>query len=85
MAEVEVIKAITDLLTSRRGQEITQLRVAPYCRVSTDNEEQLDSYESQVAYYKDLVNKKKEWTLVDIYADKAITGTMVKSGKAFNG
>lgn len=83
MAEVEVIKARTDLLTSRRGQEITQLRVAPYCRVSTDNEEQLDSYASQVAYYKDLVNKKKEWKLVDIYADKAITGTMVTKREGF--
>lgn len=83
MAEVEIIKARTDLFSSRRGEEIIQLRVAPYCRVSTDNADQLDSYESQVTYYKDLVNKKKEWVLVDIYADKAITGTMVSKREGF--
>ncbi|VBB08640.1 recombinase [Lucifera butyrica] len=83
MAEVEVIKARQDLLVPRRGIGIEQLRVAPYCRVSTDDEEQLDSYKSQVTYYKDLINKKKEWILVDIYADEAITGTMVTKREDF--
>jgi Site-specific recombinases, DNA invertase Pin homologs len=76
MAEVKVIKARQDFI-HRKGIEIQQLRVAPYCRVSTNSEDQLESYESQVAYYKALVQEKKEWTLVDIYADKAITGTLV--------
>ena len=76
MAEVEVIKARQDFV-HRKGVEIQQLRVAPYCRVSTNSEDQLESYESQVAYYKALVQEKKEWTLVDIYTDKAITGTLV--------
>src|SRR5690606_35307835 len=59
------------------------LRVAPYARVSTDTEEQLSSYKSQVAYYTDLVSKRSDWVLVDIYADEAITGTQVTKREDF--
>lgn len=47
-----------------------QLRVAAYCRVSTDSEEQKTSYQSQVLHYRQLVETKPEWDLVDIYADE---------------
>ena len=52
-----------------------QLRVAAYCRVSTEQEEQQNSYQVQIAYYTDLINRKKEWMLAGIFADKGISGT----------
>lgn len=59
------------------------MRVAPYARVSTDSEEQLNSYKSQVAYYTDLVEKRIDWILVEVYADEAITGTQVTKRENF--
>ena len=52
-------------------------RVAAYCRVSTDSEDQLQSYRSQVRYYTDLINGNSDWTMAGIYADESITGTQV--------
>ena len=52
-----------------------QLRVAAYCRVSTDDEEQLTSYEAQKNYYTDKIMTNKEWTMAGIFADEGITGT----------
>ena len=51
-----------------------QLRVAAYCRVSTDDEEQLTSYEAQKTYYTDKIMTNKEWTMAGIFADEGITG-----------
>lgn len=81
--EVEVIKANRKLLDRNAGKLSDVLRVAPYARVSTDTEEQLSSYKSQVAYYTDLVSKRSDWILVDIYADEAITGTQVTKRENF--
>lgn len=61
-----------------------QLRVAAYCRVSTAQEEQLNSYQVQIDYYTNLINKKKEWKLVGIYADEGISGTQTKKRTEFN-
>ncbi|MDE5753783.1 MAG: recombinase family protein, partial [Oscillospiraceae bacterium] len=60
-----------------------QLRVAAYCRVSTELEEQQNSYEVQIAYYTNLIQQKKEWTLVGIFADKGISGTSAEKRKEF--
>lgn len=60
-----------------------QLRAAAYCRVSTDQEEQLTSYEAQVAYYTDKIMSNPEWTLAGIFADEGITGTSVKKRTNF--
>lgn len=46
-----------------------RVRVAPYCRVSTNSEDQLKSYEVQIQAYKEMVSNQPEWDLVDIYAD----------------
>lgn len=83
--EVHEIKASSSLQQRLRvnGTALERIRVAPYCRVSTDSEDQLNSYRSQVAYYTDLVNKTKEWHLVDVYADEAITGTKVTKREDF--
>lgn len=83
MQEVEVIKAKNVLARQARGKAIERLRVAAYCRVSTDSEDQLNSYKSQVQYYTDMIKKNKEWVLADIYADEAITGTQVTKREDF--
>ena len=59
------------------------LRVAPYCRVSTDSEEQLNSYNAQIAYYTEKIAATPEWTMVRLYADEGITGTSMKRRKEF--
>ena len=59
-------------------------RVAAYCRVSTKQEEQLNSYETQVRYYTDRINREPGWKLAGIYADKGITGTSMKKRDEFN-
>ena len=61
-----------------------QLRVVAYCRVSTKQEEQLNSYETQRNYYTERINAEPNWTLVAIFADKGITGTSVKNRDEFN-
>ncbi|WP_300764841.1 recombinase family protein [uncultured Oscillibacter sp.] len=60
-----------------------QLRVAAYCRVSTDDEEQLTSYEAQVSYYTDKITSNPDWVMADVFADEGKTGTSVKSRKDF--
>ena len=60
-----------------------QKRVAAYCRVSTDEEEQLSSYEAQKTYYTDKIMCNKEWTMVGIFADEGITGTSAKKRPEF--
>ena len=53
-----------------------QLRVAAYCRVSTDEEEQLTSYEAQQTYYTDKIMTTPDWTMAGIFADATcIIGT----------
>ena len=78
MKDVEVIKARNTLSPRARTNFEKRLRVAAYCRVSTDTEDQLNSYKSQVKYYTELIKSKPEWSLAGIYADEAITGTQVK-------
>ena len=72
--EVKIIKANTPTeLSSKR--KIERLRVAAYCRVSTDDEDQTKSYQSMIKYYTDLIHNNKQWVFAGIFADKAITGT----------
>lgn len=81
--EVEVIKARNVLTDRAKGKILERIRVAAYCRVSTDSEDQLNSYRSQVTYYTDLIKKNRDWIMVDIYADEAITGTQVTKREDF--
>ena len=53
-----------------------QLRVAAYCRVSTEEEEQQSSYEAQCTYYTDKIMTNPEWTMAGIFADEGITGSL---------
>ena len=60
-----------------------KLRVAAYCRVSTDSEEQINSYKNQLAYYTEKINGKTEWKFAGVYADEGITGTSMKHREDF--
>ncbi len=60
-----------------------QLRVAAYCRVSTEEEEQQSSYEAQCSYYTDKIMTNPEWTMAGIFADEGITGTSAKKRPEF--
>ena len=66
------------------GVQYHQLRVAAYCRVSTELEEQQSSYEAQIEYYTEMINAKKEWTLAGIFADEGISGTQTAKRTEFN-
>lgn len=70
--------------TAENRDKYHQLRVAAYCRVSTAQEEQQNSYQVQIAYYTDLINRKKEWTLAGVFADEGISGTQTKKRTEFN-
>ncbi len=59
-------------------------RVAAYCRVSTDNEDQANSFESQRRYFKEYIERNPNWELYEIFADQGISGTNTKRRKEFN-
>ncbi len=65
-------------------EKIKKLRVAAYCRVSTETEEQNSSYEVQVAHYTDFIKKNNEWEFAGIFADDGISGTNTKKREEFN-
>ncbi len=72
---------ISSTADSNKGR---QIRVVAYCRVSTKQEEQLNSYETQVKHYTEKIRSEPKWKLVEIFADKGITGTSVKNRDEFN-
>lgn len=77
------------ILARKRGNTVVvgqqpKPKVAIYCRVSTDSEEQAASYEVQVAHYTQFIQKNPEWELAGIYADDGITGTNTKKREKFN-
>ena len=63
--------------------ENTRLRVAAYTRVSSDSDDQLNSFAAQNRYYAELISGKAEWRMVDIYADEGITGTSTAKREDF--
>jgi len=60
------------------------VKVAVYCRVSTDKEDQANSFESQQRFFREHINRQPDWELHDVYADEGITGTSTKKRAAFN-
>jgi len=60
------------------------LRVAAYCRVSTDKDDQLNSLENQKSYFEEYINKNLEWKFIRLYVDEGITGTSTKKRAGFN-
>ncbi len=60
------------------------LKVGAYCRVSTDKDDQANSFESQQTYFREYINRNPEWELVQIFADEGISGTDTKRRNEFN-
>lgn len=87
---MELNKNITVIPARKRvGNTVTaearpKLRVAAYCRVSTDSDEQASSYEVQVEHYTQFIQKNPEWELAGIFADDGISGTNTKKREEFN-
>lgn len=60
------------------------IKVASYCRVSTDKEDQANSFESQQRFFREYIERHPDWELYDVYADEGITGTSTKKRVQFN-
>ena len=65
-------------ITSVKKKIDEPIRLAAYCRVSSNSEDQLHSFAAQIRYYKDYEKKNPQYKLVDIYADEGLTGTEMK-------
>ena len=81
---VKVIPARARVGNNVKPEEKQKLRVAAYCRVSTDSEEQASSYEVQIEHYTNFINNNPEWELAGIFADDGISGTNTKKREEFN-
>ena len=81
---ITVIPARPNRTNLAENLEPKKKRVAAYCRVSTDQEEQLSSYEAQVNYYTTYIEKQPDYECAGIYADEGISGTSTKKREQFN-
>ncbi|MDY0339215.1 MAG: recombinase family protein [Acholeplasmataceae bacterium] len=84
MAKVRVIPSTINPVTLTPLGQLNRRKVAAYARVSTDDEEQATSYETQVKHYTEFIQKKPEWEFVKVYADDGISGTSTKRREGFN-
>lgn len=81
---VTVIPARARKRNGEKQEAKPKLRVAAYCRVSTDSEEQASSYDVQVKHYTSYIEGNSEWELAGIFADDGISGTNTKKRDEFN-
>ncbi len=82
---ITVIPANQSLISAAEGSpKIKKLRMAAYCRVSTDRDEQLLSYENQLRYYREYIENNPMYEFAGIYADEGITATNTKKRDEFN-
>ena len=89
MEITKIPKKRTMVLASKQPSAVDtekykQLQVAAYCRVSTDSEEQLTSYKTQMRVYSEMIAEKKEWAFAGLYADEGISGTRADIRPEFN-
>ena len=80
---VTTIPATLSRFTAAPINSTKKRRVAAYARVSTDNEEQLTSYEAQVDYYTNYIQGRDDWEFAGVYTDEGITGTNTKKREGF--
>ena len=80
---VKVIPARPQGIIIDQAGVIKRKRVAAYARVSTEKDEQTNSYEAQVNYYTNYIQANPEWVFVGIYSDAGITGTSTKKREGF--
>ena len=81
---IRVIPATISMYSQTPLMELKKRRVAAYARVSTDREDQTNSYEAQVSYYTDYIKGRDDWEFVAVYADEGISGCATKGRKGFN-
>lgn len=81
---VEVIAPTSKTMCLKGNVKYKLIRTCAYCRVSTDNEDQKTSYDSQRIHYKNMIEENPDWEFVGIYADEGITGTQTKKREQFN-
>lgn len=74
---------ITEITTVKQ-QITTKIRLAAYCRVSSDSADQLHSFAAQIRYYSEYTKANPEYELVGIYADEGLTGTEMKKRDELN-
>jgi DNA invertase Pin-like site-specific DNA recombinase len=84
MGNITIIPARRKIGNTVKQAEKPKLRVAAYCRVSTDTDEQETSYETQVSHYTEYINNHPDWQLAGIFADDGISGTNTKKREQFN-
>lgn len=82
--KVTVIPAVEVFIPTNIESNSRLKRVAAYARVSTENEEQLSSYEAQVDHYTRYIKANAEWEFVEVYADEGISATSTKKRDGFN-
>ena len=75
------MKTITEI--TRQKPTPPQIRLAAYCRVSSDSSDQLHSFAAQIKYYSEYCKRHPEYKFVDIYADEGITGTSMEKRDDF--
>lgn len=85
MSNVKIIEIPATMeQVSRENHTLHRLRVAAYCRVSTEEEEQQGSFETQKLYYTEKIKSTPEWEIAGIYADDGISGIHTKKRDGFN-
>ncbi|HKM21641.1 MAG TPA: recombinase family protein, partial [Lachnospiraceae bacterium] len=86
MAVSKSVTVIPARKHARKGadEEKPKLRVAAYCRVSTDSDEQATSYDTQIEHYTTYIQGHPDWVLAGIFADDGISGTNTKKREEFN-
>lgn len=75
---------VVELTPNQIIEDVKKIRLAAYCRVSTDKADQLNSFANQIKYYTDYTKKHPQYELVEIYADEGLTGTDMKKRAEFN-
>lgn len=80
---VTVIPAKSRTEVRKNVKQVKKLRVAAYCRVSTDQEDQLHSFDAQVDYYTKYIEEHENYAMAGIYADEGISGTNTKRREQF--
>ena len=73
--EPEVVIIPASVEKTENVTERKNLRVAAYCRVSTDSEEQMTSYETQLEFYTKMINETPNWKMVKVFADEGLSAT----------
>ena len=71
-------------ITPKMPQKAEKIRLAPYCRVSSDSADQMHSFATQIRYYSEYAKKNPQYEIVDIYADEGITGTEMEKRDELN-